>query len=121
MIKLEDDLHKYLTNIYESTNLKDQIYNSELSLSYDFNKYIVGVYFELGTSEDAAYKNIESLDVHFYAQKKISLFEIVDIFDKALNKKDIDRYWFTHKLVYLIKLKENGLHHWVLSYNVNRY
>lgn len=121
MIKLEQDLIKYLTEIYKSTNLQDKVYNSELPLKYDFNKNIVGIYFELSTSEDGEYKNIESLDVHFYAQKKISLFEIVDIFDKALNKKDIDRYWFTHKGIYLVKLKEDGLHHWVLSYNVNRY
>lgn len=121
MIKLEQDLIKYLTEIYKSTNLQDKVYNSELPLKYDFNKHIVGIYFELSTSEDAGYKNIESVDVHFYAQKKISLFEIVEIFDKALNKKDIDNYWFTHKLIYLVKLKEDGLHHWVLSYNVNRY
>nr|DAP87182.1 MAG TPA: hypothetical protein [Caudoviricetes sp.] len=121
MIKLESDLNKYLKQIYKSTNLKDKIYNSELPLKYDFNKYIVGIYFELSTSEDARYKNVESLDVHFYAEKKISLFEIVEIFDKELNKKDIDRYWFTHKPVYLIKLKEDGLRHWILSYNVNRY
>ncbi len=121
MIKLESDLNKYLKQIYKSTNLKDKIYNSELPLKYDFNKYIVGIYFELSTSEDAGYKNVESLDVHFYAKKKIYLSEVFDIFDEALNKKDIDRYWFTHKSVYLIKLKEEDLHHWVLSYNVNRY
>lgn len=121
MIKLESDLYEYLKQTYKSTNLKDKIYNSELSLDYDFNKYTVGAYFELGTSEDFCYKKVESLDVHFYATKKIDLFEIVDIFDKALNKKDIDRYWFTHKSIYLIKLKEDGLHHWILSYNVNRY
>lgn len=116
MLQFEKDLNKYLNDIAK-------VYNTELPLNYDFNKNKVGIYFTVNSVDDAIYKNVFSLDINFYCLdiNKIDLLKTIDLFDKNLNKKNIDRYWITHKNVYLIPLKEDNLYHYVLSYNINKY
>lgn len=123
MLKFEKDITAYLTEIYKNTGLSDHVYSFELPLNYDYKKNKIGIYYNYNSIDDNEYKNVISLDVNFYCLEddKISMLEILNIFDKALNKKDINNYWITHKPVFLIPIKEDNLYHYVLSYNVNKY
>lgn len=122
MLQFEIDLNKYLNDIYKETNLSDKVYNTELPLNFDFSNNI-GIYFAVNSVDDGSYKNVFSIDIHFYSTdiNKINLLKIIEIFDKNLNKKNISNYWITHKNVYCISLKEEDLYHSILSYNVNKY
>ena len=123
MLNFEKDITTYLTDIYKKTGLSDHVYSFELPLNYDYKKNKVGIYYNYNSIDDNEYKNVISLDINFYCLEndKIFMLEILNIFDKALNKKDIDNYWLTHKSVFLIPIKEDNLYHYVLSYNVNKY
>ena len=100
MLQFEIDLNKYLNDIYKETNLSDKVYNTELPLNFDFSNNI-GIYFEVNSVDDGSYKNVFSIDIHFYSTdiNKINLLKIIEIFDKNLNKKNISNYWITHKNV----------------------
>lgn len=116
MYQLEVDIYNCLSAI-------NNVDNSELPLNYDFNKNKVGIYYKLTNVSDYDYKDVITLDVHFYSliENKIDLLKLVDIFDEELNKKDFDNYWLTHKNVYLITLIEDDKVHYILTYNVNKY
>lgn len=116
MYKLELDIYNCLNSIHE-------VNNDELPLDYDFIKNKVGIYFNLTNVTDNEYKETITLDVHFYTleENKIDLLKLVDTFDNALNKKQFENYWLTHKNIYLIPLKEEDKYHYILTYNVNKY
>ena len=110
-------------DIYNCLNAICEVNNGELPLDYDFINNKVGTYFNLTNVSGNEYKDVITLDVHFYSleENKIDLLKLVDRFDKVLNKKSFDKYWLTHKNVYLITLKEDDKWHYILTYNVNKY
>lgn len=123
MYQLEKDIFELLNSIYKLTNLSDKLYNDELPLNYNFKKNLVGIYYTVNSIGDNFYKDSITLDVNFYCleNNKIEMLKIVNLFDSKLNKIVFKNYWLTHKNVYLIPLKEDDLHHYVLSFNVNSY
>lgn len=116
MYKLELDIYNCLNQIHTTEN-------GELSLDYNFISNKVGVYFNLKNKSDNEYKDVATLDIHFYSldSNKIDLLKLVDVYDLALNKKQFLNYWITRKNVYLITLKEDNKWHYILTYNVNKY
>lgn len=123
MYQLEKDMFELLSLIYKSTDLVDKIYPTELPLNYNYKKNKVGVYYTINDIGDNIYKNKISMDVNFYCleNNKIEMLKIVDLFNNDLNKKEFKNYWLTRKNIFLIPIKEDELHHYVLSYNINKY
>ena len=122
MFKFESDLYKIISNICELINLKDRVYVDDLPVNFNF-KNNVGIYYKINNIQDSEYKKESSLDITFVCRKeeKIKMLEILGAFDEKLNKKVIDNYFITHKLVYLIPVKDGDYYYYTLSYNINCY
>lgn len=122
MFKFEKDLFKILNDIYETTDLKNRIYVNDLPLDFDF-KNNIGIYYSINNIQDSEYKKESSVDLVFSCRKeeKIKMLEVLQKFDEELNKKSIGEYFITHKLIYLIPIKDGDFYYYTLSYNVNCY
>lgn len=122
MFKFEKDLFKILNDIYKTTDLENRIYVNDLPLDFDF-KNNIGIYYSINNIQDSEYKKESSVDLVFSCRKeeKIKMLEVLQKFDEELNKKSIGEYFITHKLIYLIPIKDGDFYYYTLSYNVNCY